>query len=77
VRAIVGNTTLIDKEERRDENRRQLSQEEVDIIAGQILEKIYADIGKSVVKKILWLAGAIVVAVYAALTSIGKIKIGS
>ena len=43
-------------------NRRHLSQEELDSIKEQLLESIYADIGRSVVKKILWVAGAVGIA---------------
>ena len=43
----------------------QLTPEQLEAIKEQLLESIYADIGKSVVKKILWLFGASVLALAA------------
>lgn len=40
----------------------KLTPEQLEAIKEQLLESIYADIGKSVVKKILWLFGASVLA---------------
>ena len=59
------------------EKRRPLTDEEIEAIKEQLLESIYADIGKSVVKKVLWVAGAVVVGAFTALAASGHIKIGS
>lgn len=40
------------------------SQEQLDSIKAQLLESIYADIGKSVVKKVLWILGSVLGALY-------------
>lgn len=42
--------------------RRRLSDEEIEAIKDQLLESIYADIGKSIVKKFLWVTGSLVAA---------------
>ena len=55
---------------------RSLSAEELEEVKTQVLESIYADIGKSVVKKILWVGGACGTAFLAWLTSKGHITIG-
>lgn len=47
-----------------NETQQRLSQEELDSIKEQILESIYADIGRSIVKKMLWISGAVVAALY-------------
>ena len=54
----------------------ELSQEQVDEIKRQLLESIYADIGRSLVKKFLWAFGAVVFAAAIGLTAAGKIKLG-
>ena len=59
-----------------NERRRPLTEKELDHVKEQLLESIYADIGKSVVKKFQWVAGAILVALAAWLTGAGHIKIG-
>lgn len=59
-----------------DEKRKPLTDEEVETIKEQLLESIYADIGKSIVKKFLWVAGAVVVGAFTALTALGNIKLG-
>lgn len=59
-----------------DEKRRPLTDEEIEAIKNQLLESIYADIGKSVIKKFLWVAGAVVVGAFTALTAFGHIKLG-
>lgn len=45
--------------------RKPLTDEELADIKEQLLESIYADIGRSVVKKVLWVAGACVLALFA------------
>ena len=63
-------------EELRNENYRRLSQDELSFVKDQLLESIYIDIGKSVVKKILWVFGAVVLAAFAWLAGHGLIKLG-
>lgn len=58
------------------ERRRPLTEEEVETIKNQLLDSIYADIGKSVVKKFIWIIGVVGLTTLATLTAIGKIKIG-
>lgn len=41
--------------------------------ANRALEKVYADIGKSVVSKILWLVGSVALAAFAYFKGVGKI----
>lgn len=59
-----------------DENRIQLTEEQLEAIAeraaDRALEKVYAQIGKSVVTKTLWLAGAAAIAIAAWLKGTGK-----
>ena len=50
---------------------KRLSDQELEAIKKQLLDSIYADIGKSVVKKILWIGGAILLALYAWLKAHG------
>lgn len=56
----------------------QLSQDQIELIAERAaevaLEKVYTQIGKSVVSKILWLAGAATLAVAAWLNGSGHLK---
>ena len=60
------------------ENR--LSQEELDLVAEKaaelVLNKIYAEVGKSVVKKLMWLVGVGFMALNAYLIGSGHIKLG-
>jgi hypothetical protein len=58
------------------ERRKPLTDAEIEIIKAQLLNSIYADIGKSVVKKLLWLIGVISSTALITLTAIGKIKWG-
>jgi hypothetical protein len=57
-------------------NATVLSEEQLDTIAERAaeraLEKVYADIGKSVVHKLMWALGAAALAVAAYLKGIGK-----
>lgn len=64
------------EEEVLHDRRHPLSQEELEAIKSQLLESIYADIGRSLVQKLLWVTGAVVSAVAIGLTAAGKIKIG-
>jgi hypothetical protein len=59
-----------------EEERRQprLSAEQCEEIKQQILASIYEDIGRSVVKKLLWAAGAVFVAVAAWAAAKGYLK---
>lgn len=50
---------------------KRLTDQELEAIKKQLLDSIYADIGKSVVKKILWIGGAILLALYAWLKAHG------
>jgi len=63
-----------EKEERRN-GRRSLSPEEMEALKNQLLDSIYADIGKSVVKKVLWIGGACLTAFFAWLTAKGHITL--
>ena len=55
------------------DRRRPLTEGELNAIKDQLLESIYADIGESIVKKILWVFGAICIATYSWLKAEGKI----
>jgi hypothetical protein len=57
------------------ERRKPLTDGELEAIKAQLLESIYADIGKSVVKKALWIAGAMGVSALAALSATGHFDI--
>jgi len=59
-----------------NKDRPQFSQEQIDEIKRQLLESIYADIGRSLVKKFLWALGSVVFAAVVGLAAAGKIKIG-
>jgi len=59
------------------ESRRRLSDQEIEEIKKQLLDSIYADIGKSVIKKVLWVGGIVLLAVFAWLAKDGKINISS
>jgi hypothetical protein len=52
---------------------RKLTPEELTAIKEQLLESIYTDIGRSVVKKILWVVGALATALFIGLKAAGKI----
>ena len=54
-----------------EKSQRHLSQEEIDIIKEQILASVYADIGRQLVKKFLWVVGATVLAFFAWLNGKG------
>lgn len=57
-----------------NENRKNFSPEEIEDIKKQILDSIYADIGKSIIKKFLWVAGAVALAAFAWLNGSGHFK---
>lgn len=57
--------------------RSPLSTAEVESIKRQLLESIYADIGKSIVKKFLWVVGTVGIALLTGLSAAGKLKLGS
>lgn len=56
--------------------RFELSQEQIDEIKRQLLESIYADIGRSLVRKFLWALGTVVFAAVVGLAAAGKVKLG-
>jgi len=56
-----------------NDRRKPLSEAELDAIKEQLLESIYADIGKSLVKKVLWLFGAVCIAAFAWLKGSGHV----
>lgn len=51
----------------------RLSPEDIEAIKAQILASIYEEIGRSLVRRILWLAGAAIVALFGWLAASGKI----
>lgn len=59
-----------------NERRKSFTPEEIETIKTQILDSIYADIGKSIVKKVLWIGGTCVLALFAWLTAKGHITLG-
>lgn len=58
------------------DGHKKLTDEEIEEIKQQLLDSIYKDIGKSLVKKFLWVLGAVVLAALAWLNGSGHIKIG-
>jgi len=64
-------------EEPNDEERRKnawLTDEQIDLIRERILASVYEDIGRSLVKKILWVLGALLAALLGWLAAKGYIK---
>ena len=61
-------------EERRTK-KRPFTEEEVEAIKQQLLDSIYADIGKNLVKKILWVGGTVCAAALAWLAGKGHITL--
>ena len=59
-----------------NDRRRPMSAHELEAIKTQLLESIYADIGKSVAKKIIWVAGTLILVAFAWLTGKGHIQLG-
>ena len=55
------------------ERRHKYTTDEIETIKAQILESIYADIGESIVKKFLWVIGALAFAAFAWLKAKGHI----
>ena len=60
-------------EDEMGDNRRSLTQEELDSIKEQLLESIYADIGRSVIKKVLWIVGTVIFAILVGLKFANKL----
>lgn len=69
---------LKDEEYEGHERRKhaRLTPQDLEAIKEQILASVYEDIGRSIVKRFLWLAGAALVALFGWLVSTGKIQIG-
>jgi hypothetical protein len=59
------------EEKQTGSGQKRLTDQELEAIKKQLLDSIYADIGKSVVKKVLWIGGAILLAFYAWLKAHG------
>ena len=55
------------------DRRKPLTDGELEAIRDQLLESIYTDIGESIVKKALWVFGALCFAAYAWLKGEGRI----
>ena len=53
--------------------KRNFSDAEIEEIKKEILDSIYADIGKSIVKKFLWIFGVSILAIFSYLKGSGKI----
>lgn len=53
------------------ERRKNFTPSEIEDIKKQLLDSIYADIGKSIVKKFLWVTGAVALAALAWLSGKG------
>ena len=51
-----------------------LTDEQIRTIRDAVLAKVYEDIGRSLVKKILWVGGAVLFALFAWLVAHGYIK---
>ena len=51
-----------------------LTDDQIEIIRERILASVYEDIGRSLVKKILWILGALLVALLSWLAAKGYIK---
>ena len=58
-----------------ERRRSSLSADDIEAIKKQILDSVYADIGKSIVTKLLWIGGAVLTALFAWLSIKGHIKI--
>jgi len=61
--------------ERRSSNG-GLTDEQVEAIKDAILASIYEEIGRSIVKKVLWASGAVLIALLTWLTAKGYISVG-
>lgn len=59
--------------EHTDDDIKKYTKEELDYLKEQLLESIYADIGRSVVKKVLWVVGALAAALFIGLKVSGKL----
>ena len=58
------------------QERCPLSDDELARIKKQLLESVYADIGKTIIYKVLWMAGACVLVLLAWLTGSGYVRFG-
>ena len=62
-----------------EERRVNLTEEQLDLIvskvADEVFNRIYAEIGKSIVKKLFWIAGVSIFAVFVFLASKGMVKV--
>ena len=58
-----------------ERRRSALSPDDIEAIKKQILDSVYADIGKSIITKLLWIGGAVLTALFAWLSLKGHIKI--
>ena len=56
------------------EDRHEFSDEEIEAIKERILASVYEDIGRSLVKKVLWVGGTLLLALLAWLTAKGYVK---
>lgn len=64
---------LYDEYGNRKERRHTFTEAELQEIKDRLLESIYADIGKSIVKKFLWVTGAVCAAAIAWLAGSGRL----
>lgn len=66
-----------DKPVEQEERRRhvELTAEQIDIIKDAVLASVYEDIGRSLVKKILWVVGALLTGLLGWLAAKGYVSI--
>ena len=57
------------------DRRKPATPEEIEELKRQILDSIYADIGKSIIKKLLWIGGAVLLGLLGWLSTKGHIKL--
>lgn len=57
-----------------ERRRNVLSDSQIDAIKERVLASVYEDIGRSLVKKILWLLGALLAALFGFLAAKGYIR---
>ena len=58
-----------------ERRRPALATDDIEAIKKQILDSVYADIGKSIVTKLLWIGGAVLTALFTWLSIKGHVKI--
>ena len=56
-----------------DERRKKMSAEELDEIASHLEQRVYQNIGRGVINRLLWIIGLLAVSVYAYLEHKGVI----